>query len=270
LYYRTTYAIDSTNAEILVFGSSRANHHYVPDVFMKYLKGTFYNAGREGNFILYNYAVFKAVISRYTPEVIIFDLNSDELFHDKESYDRLSSLLPYYKDHAEIREIINLRGPFERVKIVSEIYPYNSKILTIIAGNLKMNHKRKDDVFGYVPLNKTISDTSLRNLSTIQGTIDKNKVNALKSIIRVCKEKGIGLFIVVSPVYARVEKNDSLKLLAQITATENIQFYDLTGDSIILANPGFFQDQDHLNNRGAEYFSEIIANRIREDCYDSK
>src|SRR5579885_1123861 len=33
LLYRTTYSMDSTRAEILIFGSSTANHHYVPGLF---------------------------------------------------------------------------------------------------------------------------------------------------------------------------------------------------------------------------------------------
>ena len=60
--YRTTYAIDSTIADILIFGSSRANHSYVPEIFEDKLHYTFYNTGRDGNFILYNYAIFKAII----------------------------------------------------------------------------------------------------------------------------------------------------------------------------------------------------------------
>jgi len=31
--YRTTYVMDSTKADILVFASSRASHHYVPEIF---------------------------------------------------------------------------------------------------------------------------------------------------------------------------------------------------------------------------------------------
>jgi hypothetical protein len=112
LGYRTTYSIDSTRANILVFGSSRANHHYVPEVFEDSLKMSFYNTGRDGNFLFYNYAIFKAILKRYTPKILIMDINPDELYYNPDSYDRLSSLLPYYKDHPEIRDIIELRGPY--------------------------------------------------------------------------------------------------------------------------------------------------------------
>jgi hypothetical protein len=57
-WYRTTYSIDSTRADILVFGSSRANHHYVPEVFEDSLNMSFYNTGQDGNLILNNYAIF--------------------------------------------------------------------------------------------------------------------------------------------------------------------------------------------------------------------
>ena len=58
---RTTYVIDSTSAEIIILGSSRANHSYVPEIFESRLSYSCYNAGRDGNFILYNYAIFNAI-----------------------------------------------------------------------------------------------------------------------------------------------------------------------------------------------------------------
>ena len=74
LQYRTTYSIDSTRAEILVFGSSRANHHYVPEVFEDSLKMSFYNTGRDGNRLLYNFAVFSSILKRDTPKIVILIL----------------------------------------------------------------------------------------------------------------------------------------------------------------------------------------------------
>ena len=41
--------MELTKADLLVFGSSRANHHYVPEVFEDSLKLTFYNTGKDGS-----------------------------------------------------------------------------------------------------------------------------------------------------------------------------------------------------------------------------
>ena len=67
-YSRATYTIDSVQTNALVFGSSRASHHYVTSIFEDKLKTKFYNAGRDGCGLFYNYAAFKSVIKRYTPQ----------------------------------------------------------------------------------------------------------------------------------------------------------------------------------------------------------
>ena len=104
--YLTTYSIDSTKADVLIFGSSRASHHYRPPIFENHLNLTCYNVGRDGSFLFYQYAVLKAVIKRYSPKIIILDFNDGEFSKDESNYDRISALLPYYKTHPEMRSII--------------------------------------------------------------------------------------------------------------------------------------------------------------------
>src|SRR5665647_758185 len=100
--YRTTYSIDSTKADILIFGASRANHHYYPQAFENRLHMSCYNTGRDGNSIFYHFAILQAILKRYSPKVAILDFSREEFKRDQESYDRLSSLLPYYYDHPEM------------------------------------------------------------------------------------------------------------------------------------------------------------------------
>jgi len=59
--YRTTYAIEKTKADVLIFGSSRASRHYNPNIFTNRIHLSCYNVGHDGNFILYQYAVLNAV-----------------------------------------------------------------------------------------------------------------------------------------------------------------------------------------------------------------
>jgi hypothetical protein len=262
LYYRTTYSIDSTKADILVFGSSRASHHYVPEIFEETLNLEFYNTGRDGNFLLFNYATFKAVINRYSPGIVIFDINPDELAKNEQDYERLSSLLPYYRDHPEIRSIVELKSPYEKYKLLSEIYPFNSSLLTIIIGNLEVNRDRKGDRKGYVPLTGLMQDTVFHKLSFQEGGLDINKIKSIKDIIRYCDSNDIALFFIQSPIYAQVGNTLSLGYLAKVTRESNVIFWDLSDHPDILSKPEFFQDQDHLNDTGAAYFSEMVVNRI--------
>jgi hypothetical protein len=66
--YRTTYSIDKTRADVLIFGSSTAIHDYIPGTIEKRLNLSTYNVGRDGISILYDYAVLKTILKRYTPK----------------------------------------------------------------------------------------------------------------------------------------------------------------------------------------------------------
>ena len=102
LQYRTTYSIDKTTADVLIFGSSTANHNYEPNAFEKGLGMSFYNAGADGSSIFYDYGILRAVLKRYKPKIAILSFEASEFFEYQNSYDELSALLPYYEDHPEI------------------------------------------------------------------------------------------------------------------------------------------------------------------------
>ncbi len=264
LYYRTTFAIDSTTADILIFGSSRANHHYVPEIFEDSLNLSFYNLGREGNFLLYNYAVFKSLVKRYTPKIVLFDVNIDELNYEKASYDRLSSLLPYYRDHPEIRNVIELKSPYEKLKLVSEIYPFNSSLITIVIGNTEINKTRKKDREGYVPLMGYLGDTIKSKIEIRSELPDTNKVNAILEIIQYCNMHKIQLIFIQSPIFAKVKKTKSTDLAEHLFKQNKVPFWDYLNDPFFLHNPDYFQDKDHLNDLGATCFSKLIVKRLEE------
>jgi hypothetical protein len=263
ILYQTTYAIDSTTADILVFGSSRANHHYVPQIFEEKLGLSFYNSGRDGNYLLYNYPIFKSIVSRYTPKVLIFDINPREFFYEKTSYERLSSLLPYYKTHPEIRKTVELRSPFERFKMLSQIYPYNSNLLTITVGNLEINRSRIKEVKGYVPLLDSIIDTTLFRMKSEEGILDSNKIFAIKDITKYCITKNILLILVESPTFGRLQKTTSTLFIENLVQENKIAFWDFSNYADFITKPGFFRDRVHLNDSGARYFSSIVADSIR-------
>lgn len=261
--YRATFTIDNTKADILVFGSSRANHHYVPEVFEKKFNMTFYNAGRDGCSLLYNYATFKAVTKRYSPKLIIFDLLPNELNYSVNDYERLSNLLPYYFYHPELREVIELISPFEKYKLYSVVYPYNSQLIRIIFRNLL---KTKDiDIKGYLPLyNKMKSVNANNGLKNIMCTIDENKITALREIASYCNKNNIKLIFACSPVFSNSQLSSGWKIIEDIAKSENGQYLNFSSDSIFDNHPEYFQDNSHLNDEGAKLYSKIICNANQE------
>jgi hypothetical protein len=265
LHFRTTYAMETTRADILVFGSSRANHHYVPEVFEDSLRMSFYNTGRDGNYLIYNYAVFKSILKRYKPKIIIFDINPEVLYFNKNSYERLSSLLPYYRNHPEIRSIIEQRGPYEKYKLYSSIYPYNSSLLTIAIGNLEINKNRKADREGYIPLYNHMQDTTLSFVENTSTLINTVSLNMLKAICTTCKQNQIRLYLVQSPWYVKMNQITFSKTLKSLAEDNDAIFIDFANDPLFMKYPSWFQDENHLNDEGATKFSVILARMLRRN-----
>ncbi len=263
LQYRTTYAMEKTTADVLVFGSSTATHNYYPQLFEHRLGMSYDNAGRDGNSTFYHYAVLEAVLKRYLPKLIIYDFDSHEFSKDKDSYERLSSLLPYYKTHPEIRSVVDLKSPYEKIKLWSKIYPYNSSIFTIAVGNTDFNKKRRRDIDGYLPLsdvwNKPMQDGS----SFVNYESDTNKIRYYETFIKACVVAKVKLFIVCSPLFVKPNYTSrSVMLGEQIAAKYNVPFLDYSKDSSMLNNPQLFADIGHLNNDGAKKFSDEVISSI--------
>jgi len=262
-YYRATYTIDSTKADILAFGSSRACYHYDPDIFEEKLNMSFYNSGRVGNYLLYNYATFMAVTKRYSPKLIIFDINPDELIYHKSDYEGLATLLPYYIGHPEMRDIIELRSSAERFKLYSASYPFNSLLINILVGNLKLSERRQSYRKGYLPsYKKMVTSLANNNLKETSGKIDEYKVDVINNIVSVCKIKNIRLLIVCSPIFNNSKESPSYRIIKEIVKNEHMHYLNFSNDSIFDNHPEYFQDNLHLNDDGAKVYSKIISNDI--------
>ncbi len=263
LQYRTTYAMQKTTADVLIFGSSKANHHYHPAVFEERLHLPYYNAGRDGNSIFYHYAVLKAVLKRYTPKMVVLDFVNSEFKQSQESYDRLSSLLPYYKTHPEIRPLTELKSDYEKFKLLSSIYPYNSSLFTIAVGNTEFNKKRTEDIKGYVPLNRIWNGPVKKENNPVTYDTDSQKIKVYESFIQDCINAKIKLYVVVSPYFIQSATTDySVAIAQQMAAKYQVPFMDYSKDAVFTSNPKLFADISHLNDDGAKVFSTMLLDEI--------
>ena len=263
--YRITYALEKTHEDILIFGSSRANHHYHPAIFENRLHLSCYNTGIDGEHIFYQYAILEGVFKRYTPKLLIFDFIATEFIKDRESYDRLAMLLPYYSSHAEIRSIIELKSPYEKYKLFSKIYPYNSLIFPIALGNTDYKKSKKEDINGYLPLTQVWDEPIQTRNYPENYTIDRNKVNVFESIIKECIRHGTKVYFICSPYYFKTENQDkSIQMGREIAKKYNIDFIDFSNDDHFRKNRSLFADFSHLNDFGARIFSTTVIDTLEK------
>jgi lysophospholipase L1-like esterase len=167
-----------------------------------------------------------------------------------------------------------LRGPFEKIKLLSAIYPYNSNILNIIGFNTKAAVLR-NSFDGFVPLNEIMNENMLKEDPPVinqiipgkNSAVDPNMISSLENIIHICKDKNINLFIVNSPVFHKInEINDQFPEITKISMNiihyNNVNFWDFSDDPAFAGHIELFADKAHLNATGAKIFSNMVVARL--------
>lgn len=261
--HNTLFAIEKATPQTLIIGSSRALNIFDPCVFKDELNTKTYNAGRAGQSIFYHYAVLKAMMHRYTPAIVVLSIDRRDFAVDKTDYDKLSELLPFYKNHPEIKPILDLRSPFERLKTASSIYPYNSLVFPILRGYLF--DKSKINYNGYKPINKIIASPLTKINYDLYAVLDSVKINIYKSLIRDCKRAGVKLFITCPPYMVESSGTDrSIVVAKEIAAEYNIPFFDDSESIDYTAKSEYFADFRHLNEEGSLLYSREKAKEIKQ------
>ncbi|MCF1714794.1 hypothetical protein L0U88_09170 [Flavihumibacter sp. RY-1] len=262
--YETIYAMEKSTEDLMVFGSSRARNHYHPKAFEEALGMSFYNAGRNGNFILYSNAVAQAVLKRHQPKIVILDIVGHEFEYYAPNYEKLSVLLPFYKTHPEIRSTVKLRGEFEPVKLWFQMYPFNSTLLSIGLGNTEFYNKKDPIIKGYSPINRELNHEPVVDTINLNYEIDTVQVRSYETFIQNCKKAGVQLYVVCSPYFNKFPVRDkSIVLAEEIARKYDVPFWDHSQDPAYSGNPKNFYDIRHLNEPASLRFSYMLAEKIK-------
>jgi hypothetical protein len=207
----TTFTFTKMQSDGIILGSSRGMRNYNPQIIGDSLGISCYNAGHDGQTVFYEQAIIRMALSRYTPKLVIMDLNPEEMYYKDIHYDRLNVLAPYYEDYPQVRDIYMLKGirdgtaeghdffvkpaklsdnawdnfwfrlhsmeewvlPLntEKFKMLSAIYPYNSSVLDILSGMFK-NRKLES---GFRPLKGVITKQKADELIRLNAELRNQK-----------------------------------------------------------------------------------------------
>ena len=233
---------------------------------------SFYNTGRDASSIFYQYSILHIVLERYSPKIAILDFNRGEFEKDQSSYDKISFLLPYYKNHPEIRSIILLKSPYEKYKLLSKTYPFNSVIFTSAIRNVNLNKNKKRDndaESGYVPIKRVWGKGIAYINAPVSHELDSNKINLFKDFIRACATSGVKLYVVISPSLIEYKFEDpSINLAKDIANNFDVPFYNFS--KLFMNCPEQFADNLHLNDSGAQAFSSQVIDKILKNENDGQ
>lgn len=252
----TTY---QCNEDVLVFGSSRAMHHYVPSIIKDSLGLSCFNCGKDGMNIFYNYGRWQLLREHHTPKIIIYDFSYLDYEVSPNANNRfLAELRPYY-DNPAIKELILETEPSEKYKCVSSLYRNNSKVLQLVTGFVK----REGFSDGFIPLYGNI-----RHIYEIsfKSDVDPLKYKYLEKFIKEAQHDGIKMIFMASP-YFNGTNGVCPPVILNLFKKYHVDFYDNEDLEGFTRNKNLFKHTRHLNKEGADEYTKIVVGEIRKSLH---
>lgn len=254
-------AYNNDNTEIVILGSSRASHHYVPSILTDSLGMSCVNLGVDGKGILYNYALFHMLVQHNSPRIIIYEFGGFDWEDNGETtYANNEHLAPIYGKYKTTDTLINNVGKnYSTILSILNTYKYNGRLHNVLINTHHIaNHN------GYQPLygeRKVIEQNEPNNGDeTIeQIPIHPDKIAYLKRLIKECKERDILLVFAMSPTMSKIDPT-SLNVLTEICG-DAVPIIDYRKQ---FNHNELFKDDTHLNDVGAKYYSSQIATKLKD------
>jgi hypothetical protein len=260
--------------DVVIMGSSRAFRSYIPAIISESTGLRIFNAGQNGQYLLYAYALEQLLLERYVPQVIVLDILPSYIIrlpNPKEEIGKLATLAPFYSNR-QIRQMLRHDDFFEGLKYSSKMYRYNSKILSI-AEQFRSAPKNVDNGYEFVGdlryknKNPFVDDT----LERVE--VDSFKVAILQDFISSAKAKRVLVIGCMSPVSEPVSPrvDELIKWYQNFFHDNQMPFMNYADAAYAhYQRQEYFSDITHMDGQGGELFSAEFAQDLIEMIHTAK
>lgn len=256
---RDNYICNVAEEDILVFGSSRAVHHYNSTILEDSLGMSCYNCGEEANGFILSYGRLLMALERHCPKVIIQDITAEFDLHKNDNHKYLGWLKTRY-ERAGVSEIFDAIDKTESYKMKSQMYRYNSKFLQNIFVYLT-SVSTDMGIKGYRPINEPFDSMKIvKTEKPDDKEIDSLKIEFIHRYLELAQNSKI--YFVVSPIWYGMD-SEEIAPIAQICRERNIPLFDFSNNPKYVHNDEYFKDGTHLNAFGADEFTKDLIKEIK-------
>ena len=260
MWMKTAFTVENVDADVVVIGSSKASHHYVPQMLEDSLRMTAYNCGQDGCFFLYQNCIINMILDRYAPKVILWDIQpSTFTIYDRDEYQNIRYLSPYYDHSLWAKRYIDSESSKMPVRMQSRMFAYNSKVLSYLFPLISGGSKTEN---GYIPLpNEGYNYPEKRRSeeSEVQYSPNKKYLSLLSATLERCEEKGVAVQLFISPEY-NYESDAYLaavKDIGRVSFDKGVRCHNY--HSLTTCDSTMFKDACHLNDKGARIYTEKVV-----------
>lgn len=269
-----------TSVDIGIFGSSHPQFGISPEIISRVTGKTCLNfAYGGGTNVGAQYEFIKRL--HVKPKVMVFALDVFSLNYAAVKGDPFQDTFFNYHPFFQINTDDALS--YSYIYLYSHFFPRYKKDL--MRGNYTLPYFRKKDSVdltmfsrydgyavtptGWVQGSGLLNKNFLR-YSSFEFHPERESIAALENIAKKCREENIRLIIIQMPEHEVAlgyskKYADFEKWITQFASNNNAAYFNFDTKSAFPVDiDSLFFDSDHLNMKGAELFSELLAERISE------
>jgi hypothetical protein len=264
------YALENPDYDLMIFGSSRAQHQIDPSVLESELGLRSLNAGVDGQGIAYARAMEVLLLARGTAAKV-FVLNMDVTDMVSSDLSPVVTLAPFWGESDRVDEMLRRSTSHANLKFLSSSYRFNSRALPLLANLTFRSGRASTD--GFSPIHRVMAESENVSIGGdwfLKGAdeMDPFKMSLYRNFLRAARDSGVQVMVVVGPRYWPDEFEQDPRLgpvarLSSVARSEGAEFFLVDGfENEKFSSRDWYADSAHLNAKGARMYSELLAHEI--------
>jgi hypothetical protein len=244
------YNSKNENFDVVILGSSRANNHFVSQMFEDKGMKTF-NYGMSGGHLFEASLLLKLMMERdYKIKNVILEADLN-LSNDRQAEGISAKFLPYLYNSETIKKHFELEDDFLELYYIP-FYRYIKFGAVVGIREVFFNaiHKKTShlDNLGYYPLGKKPNGNMKNNIANLKPLVHNQYYDEIKQI---CRENKINFIPVMTPMC------ENTKGINYFEKVQNL-YPEIHNYENVVVEDKYFSSCGHMNDSGAKLFTARI------------
>lgn len=251
------YIVENVCEDVVLLGTSRCIHHYIPSIITDSIHKSVYNGGISDSDNIYShYILLNYMLTHHKPEVVCLELMpKDYSVQDGDPFGKISFFAPWIGLSERADSVYKEAGTYWNYDVF-HLYRYNAKGVEAFGG-LITNHKYGEDHGYFTPEGSPDKFLRMETEKYPKG-VDSLKLDYVQRFIDLCRMNGIKVVFTFSPRYS-VAPPAFYAPLKDIAARNGVPCLDYHSSGLFHDHPEYFRDSGHMLENGVKVYSAIFA-----------
>lgn len=247
------YELNRHCSDLLVVGASRAVHHYNTPMMEDSLGLKCFNAGMDGEGIVYQYLCICRALQNSSLKYVILDLGESQV--DGQWDFQTKSYRIYYWQNDSARSYYDSVEPlYKRLFMLSSFYQYNGRFVNAIRC-FAPSDNRTNKGYSAIPYNGSPSDYIFWEKDE-PFSISEEGLDYMKRIVKLCKDNNVELILCLSPTL--IYNPNYSKCISEFAKQNSVRLFDNSHNPDFVNDRYLFKDAVHLNEVGADKYTRTL------------